>query len=425
MHKLILRKPTQVNWSDAPAHTNFADEQILGSTCGYLNGSGYLDERRLPGSNVLRHQLPPVRLRSSASAPGLRDPELQILSDMKALEGVCGPKGVRLVGRLRESVSREKVDVAFAEGDMKALRAAARSAHWGSRLHKDAQVQRVMAVISKYDKCVVECRNGLAQGDMIQLQLAMDHLGDLDALGLGPRKMENSILLSAKDALDKWAPYRPYLHKMERLQLAGPRPFAQYYLGLVEGNLLSAELEAGATKDLARFGEAGVAALEEVLLVPEFRWHYNVPWSQKNIMPQQVRGRLAFMGIDVTDLKFRLVRERTAQDWPEPDAPASIVVSGPCSALQAISDAVAGCSDEPRAGGHPAVPDTSEQRSQRAAAHRSRLEAARRALEDAEALPGGRANHSNGRLSQQPGRTQSTSRGSWQASSRSVFGKTF
>ena len=54
---LLPFSPPSVNYSDAPPHTNFADEQVLGGTCGFLNG--YLDERLLPGSNVLRHKLPP------------------------------------------------------------------------------------------------------------------------------------------------------------------------------------------------------------------------------------------------------------------------------------------------------------------------------------------------------------------------------
>jgi len=383
----IVHRPTPLNATDALPHTNFGDELILGATCGFLNGTGYLDERMLPGSNMLRHKLPPVKLRNSASAPALRDPELSILAEMKAVEGVLGPRGARLAGRLRENNSREKVDVAFAEGDMKALRAAVRAAHWGSRLHKDPHVQQVNAVISKYDKCLIECRDGLAEGDMIRVQVAMDLLNDLAESGLGPRKLENPILMNAKAALDKWAPYRPYLHKLGRARLAGPRPFAQYWLVLVEGTLLSPELEAAATSDLARFGQAGAAALEEAMAVPTVRFHYpTVPWPRKNPLPQQVISRLTKIGIDVTELKMRLVRERDGQSYPERDSPASVLVFGAQSALISLSEAMADFPGEPNVLGQAAVHDTPEMQTQRMAAHRQRLEAARRALDDEEAI---------------------------------------
>lgn len=381
----IIQKPTKVNATYAPPHTNFADEQILGQTCGFLNGTGYLDERLLPGSNVLRHKLPPVKLRRTTSAPGLREDDFQILAQMKAVEGVLGAKGGRLVGRLRENVVREKVDVAFAEGDMKALRGAVRAAEYGSKLHKDPQVQRVKAIVRKYEKCLIECRDGLAKSDMIRVQMAMDQLAELAEQGLGPRKMDNPILMDAHTALSKWAPFRPYLHKMGMMLLAGPRPYAQYWMVVVEGTLLSAELEASATSDLARFGQAGAEALEEALAVPTLRFHYDVPWLQKNPLPQQVRASLAKLGMDVVGLNMRIVRERAAEGWPQPDSTASVVISGPAHMLRAISELVAGNPGEPLAAGRPAVSDTTEKHNMRLANHRKRLGGAMMALEDAEA----------------------------------------
>lgn len=406
----IVHKPTRANATGESLHSNFANETLLGSTCGFLKGTGYLDERMLAGSNVLRHKLPPVKLRRSVSSPAVREAELQVLAEMKALEGVLGTKGVRLVGKLREHVSREKVDVAFAAGDMPALRAAFRGAHWGSRLQKDPNMLRVSAVVSKYDKCLIECRDGLEEGDMIRVQLGMDHLAELSEQGLGPRMMEHPILASARSAFDRWAPYRPYLHKLGRMQLAGARPFAQYWLVLVEGTLLSEELEAGATADLVRFGPAGAEALEEALAVPELRYHYDVPWPQKNPLPQMVRSRLAKFGIDVAALKLRVVRERDAAGWPEPNAPTSVVVTGPVEVLHSM-EAIADMPGEPAAGRYPAVPDTAEQHAQRAATHRMRLTAARPAVEAADAAAAVDANASSGAGSMRSGPSFSLSSG--------------
>lgn len=379
----VIHKPTRANSTGEHFHTNFASDQVLGTTCGFLKGTGYLDQSLLPGSNVLRHKLPPVRLQRSASSPAQRDADLKFLSEMKALEGGMGQKGIRLIGKIRERAAREKLDAACTEGDMKAVRAAVRGAHWGPKLHKDVRVQGVSAAVAKYDKCLIECRDGLANRDMIRVQLAMDHLEELTFQGLGPRIMEHPILMDAAAALRKWAPFRPYLHKLGMMLLAGPRPFAHYWLVLVEGTLLSAELEAQATADLARFGVAGLDALEEALAMTEVRYHYDVPWPLKNPLPQQVRGRLAMLGVDVSALKIRVVRERDAQGWPEPDAPVSVVVTGPTDVVRAIEE-FTGEQGEPMAAGRPAGLDTPEQRDQRAAAHRQRVADARSALEGLE-----------------------------------------
>lgn len=381
----VVHKPTKANATGDTLHSNFADESFLGSTCGFLTGTGYLDERLMPGSNVLRHKLPPVKLRHCASSPHHRDADFRLMSEMKAFEGVYGPKGVRLVGRVRESISRDKMGTAFAEGDMNVLRAAVRGAHFGSRLHKDPQVEIVNSAISKYDKCLIECREGLAERDMIRLQLAMDHMYELSEQGLGPRVMENPILISARDALSKWAPYRPYLNKLGTLLLAGPRRYVQYWLVVIEGALLNAELEAAATADLARFGQAGATALEEALAVPDIRYHYDLPWScrEKNALPLQVRSRLAVLGIDITALKMRVVVERDALGYPALDAPTSVVVTGPTEAMNAMA-ALTGVPNEPMVCNLPATADSPQRRAQRGAAHQQRLAAARSALEDAQ-----------------------------------------
>jgi hypothetical protein len=324
-------------------------------------------------------------MQRSASSPAQRDADLQALSDMKAFEGVFGSKGVRLVGRLRENSSREKVNVAFNEGDMKALRAAIRGAQFGSRLEKDPLVQRASAVVSKYDKCLIECRDGMAAQDMVRVQLAFDHLDEIAAQGLGPCMMENPLIVDARAALTKWAPYRPYLLKLKSMLIAGPRPYAQYWLALVEGTMLSPELEANATSDLALFAQDGVQALEEALSMQEVRFHYDVPWHQKNALPLQVRGSLARLDIDITDLKIRAVRERDTAGWPEDDVPASVVVTGPSLVLDAILEMAESHPGEPLVVNHEAKLDSGKQRIQRAAAHRRRLEAARLSLEDAQA----------------------------------------
>jgi len=429
----IVHRPTKADAIGETLHTNFADENFLASSCGFLNG--YLDERLMAGSNVLRHKLPPVTLRRSASEPGKRDPEFRILSEMKAFEGVLGVKGARLVGKMRENLSREKVDVAFAAGDMKALRAAVRSAQFGSRLEKDPQVRHVAAVIAKYDKCLIEFRDGLAERDMIRVQLAMHHLEQLAEQGLGARVMENSFVVNARAALDKWAPYRPYLHKLAKMRLAGPRPLAQYWLVLVEGTLLSPELEASATADLARFGQAGVEALEEALAVPEVRFHYDVPWPKKNHLPQYVRGRITKLEIDVSACNLHFARERDAEGWPQADAPTSIVVSGPSLVLTAIERLADLPGGEPLCGLQRATPDTPEQRGQRAAAHRKRLAAALSILPEEEyvaaldspgaSMSGGGSIRSNLKAKRSNLKALVPSRGPWYAPNcYEPFGKT-
>jgi hypothetical protein len=374
-------KPTKANSTGDHFHTNFADEQFLATTCGFLGatrdfpkGTGYLDERLLPGSHVLRHKLPKVKLQRSASSPARHDDHIQFLSDMKAMEGVMGAKGVRLITNMRARAAEEKIDAAFAQGDMKALRAAARGGLWGSRLHKDLTVQYVNRLIAKYDKCLIECRDGLAAHDMVRVQLGMDHVGDLSAEGLGPRLMDHPILVEARSELDKWAPYRPYLHKLGIMLQAGPRPYAQYWLVAVEGNLLSAELEFQATADLINFGQAGVDALEEVLALPEIRYHFKLPWNEKNPLPQQVRSRLAFYGVEVNSLKMRTARDRDDEGSEEAEATSLVVkLTGPDEILSHLEEISANKPDEPLAAGCPAELDIPQRREKRAAAHRRRL----------------------------------------------------
>merc|ERR1719253_2271735 len=118
-------------------------------------------------------------------------------------------------------------------------------------------MQRMRSVVSKYEKAVTECKCGLEDGDMIKLQLAMDAIEELKEMGVGPRILEDSTLQRAKSDLEKWAPYRVYLHRLGQYLQEGPMAYTMYWLVLVEGELLSRDLETAATVDLARLGQEG------------------------------------------------------------------------------------------------------------------------------------------------------------------------
>merc|ERR1712232_1403460 len=126
---------------------------------------------------------------------------------------------------------------------------------------------------------------------------------------------------------------------------------AQYWLVVVEGNLLSAELEFQATADLSNLGQAGVDALEDVMELPEIRYHSKVPWNEKNPLPQQVRSRLAFYGVEVKSLKMRLARDRDAEGSTELEA-TSLVITGPDEILSQLEQISANKPDEPLAAGY-------------------------------------------------------------------------
>jgi len=128
------------------------------------------------------------------------------------------------------------------------------------------------------------------------------------------------------------------------------------------------------------FGREGLRALEEALVSPELRYHYRLPWSEKNRLPIAVRARMTMLfnslpelaGCDVSSLKFR-----AAQDEQAMEEVASVVIMGPSILLQTIARALQGCEGEPFVSQCPAMLDTTELAEARQDAHRERVQAAR------------------------------------------------
>lgn len=227
-----------------------------------------------------------------------------ILLEERAHEGSMGVKVCGFHAKLQAQSARERLADALEDGEPRELRKAVRHATARARMGDEPAVQRAQATLCKLEKAARECRDGIAQGNLLTMQRGV---AAATQLGIGPRAFEDPCLAQARREVANWSLYVTYLRGLDASLQEGVRPACERWVMAVEGGLLSPEFEELATAQLAQLPGAD-SALEEVLGRPQLRLQYAAPWKGRQRLVAMVQRRLSELGVRVQDLTFRPAR---------------------------------------------------------------------------------------------------------------------
>jgi hypothetical protein len=283
---------------------------------------------------------------------------------------------------LSERVSWQELQGSVNDGSLDLVRS---NLHWVAQSHggtlpdNDPEIDDAKDSVHQADHCILQCRDGLRDGDLRKLLKTVDRAARLP---LGAGLWEHPCLAQAREQIETWRRFKPFLSRLSSASQDGVAAQCACWADIVDRCQLNPQYE---RHTLARFAGLPQArdCLEDALERGEIRILFEVPWADRAPLLIGARSKLAEIAAQVLGkwpLAAKLVDGLDMYVTRGCEAigrPSALVMLGPAADLTEVRDVLGRVEGGLKVAKMPGEAESLEQRADRIAAVLAGLEAAR------------------------------------------------